>query len=115
MWKLGPASMLDPHTGGNEMGDLSFDATGAKKGAGGIEEVVAQLKSTINGITQSSQAVKGGWGGPAHDRFVAAADNWSEEGTALNKRLDDIVQTLHDGYSKYTQAEQANAVTFKPH
>ncbi len=99
------------------MGDtVQIDIQTAKTGSHPIEEAVSAIRSTINNITSDSEAVAGAqWQGPAANKFRLALNDWRDEGTALNRRLDDIVQTLHDGFSKYSQMEAANETSFKPH
>ncbi|MET9027645.1 WXG100 family type VII secretion target [Nocardia sp. NPDC004168] len=94
------------------LGDGSGNTYGVE--AGGIDSVVSRmedsistLRTSINQIDESVQAVARGWQGDAHREFNTAAHDWHDEVTALNGKLDRLSQAVTSGKNTIVGSDQA--------
>lgn len=70
--------------------------------AGDLDNVIKQAESIAGGLADS-------WEGVAKQAAIKALDNFREAGTASNKALDGISESVQNAGIQYTQADQQQA------
>lgn len=82
---------------GGSSTSYGVDEGGIDGVVGRMEDAISTLKTSINQIDESVQAVASGWQGEAHREFRNAADDWHTEVNALNGKLDRLSQAVTAG------------------
>ncbi|GGK98690.1 WXG100 family type VII secretion target [Nocardia jinanensis] len=91
-------------------GEYGVDEGGIDNVVGRLEDAISTLRTSINQIDQSVQAVASGWQGQAHREFNGAADTWSQEVAALNTKLDLFSDAVSSGKTTIVTADSEGLV-----
>ncbi|WP_406272751.1 WXG100 family type VII secretion target [Nocardia sp. NBC_00881] len=73
---------------------------------------VDAVRRTIDNIGQDIEAAKGGWQGDASGACQAAAEAWGAEAFALNKKLNQLMETVSEGNQTLTSVDASNVDSF---
>lgn len=93
-------------------GDVNFEEFGARGVADSMGDAVSALRTTINRVTETVNAAKGGWQGDASDACGKAASGWEDEADRVNAILDEITAMVGQGNKGYLEAEAENTNYF---
>ncbi|MEU7631981.1 WXG100 family type VII secretion target [Nocardia sp. NPDC049220] len=93
--------------GGAGTGEYGVEATGIDGVKNRMTEAISTLKTSINQIDDSVQAVAAGWQGDAHSEFVTKAADWHDEVARLNVKLDAFSTAVDEGKKTIVNTDQA--------
>ncbi|MEU7764893.1 WXG100 family type VII secretion target [Nocardia sp. NPDC049190] len=93
--------------GGAGSGEYGVEATGIDGVKNRMTDAISTLKTSINQIDDSVQAVAAGWQGDAHSEFVTKAAEWHEEVANLNLKLDAFSTAVEEGKKTIVTTDQA--------
>ncbi|MFF2087764.1 WXG100 family type VII secretion target [Nocardia sp. NPDC058176] len=83
--------------GGGSGDTFGVDEAGVDNVVSRMEDSISTIKTSINQIDESVQAVAAGWQGEAHGQFKTAAADWHQEVIDLNEKLDRLSQAVTSG------------------
>jgi len=88
-------------SGGSFQTDLSTMLSTSQR----VRDVNEQIQSTLNGLRDRLEPLKGTWKGSAAASFQQLEDRWHEDATRLNGALIGIADSLKQAHGSYTSAE----------
>ncbi|MFI1240367.1 WXG100 family type VII secretion target [Nocardia salmonicida] len=92
--------------GGGSTDTYGVDEGGVDSVVSRMEDSISTIKTSINQIDESVQAVAAGWQGEAHGQFKTAASEWHDEVIALNDKLDRLSQAVTSGKKTIVGSDQ---------